>query len=68
MASTSSIIHKPQNKSSAENTTSVDICLISYDNDKVCSQCGHDHSHKPIGGSAILGMISFLDRDRSKEI
>ena len=68
MDDTSSIIRKPKNKSSAENAMSIDICLISNDSDKVCSQCGHDHSSKVVGGSAIQDMIWFLDRGRSEEI
>jgi hypothetical protein len=33
-----------------------------FDDDKLCPQCGQDHSCKLTGGSAILEMISFLDR------
>jgi hypothetical protein len=40
---------------------------ISSYNDNICSQCGHDHSHKVTGSSAIQDMISFLDRDISSE-
>lgn len=63
MTDSSLILHKPKNKSSAGNTT----YSISCDNDNICSQCGHDHSHKATGGSAIQDMISFLDRDITSE-
>ena len=55
----------PQNKSFAENTEEVDIDSIEwkYNDDNICPQCGHNHSHKP--GTTILNMISFLDRDSS---
>ena len=67
MTDTSLILYNPKNKSSAEKLLSADIYSISYDNDNICSQCGHDHSYKPTGGSAILDMISFLDRDTPSE-
>jgi hypothetical protein len=67
MTDTSLILYKPKNKSSAENTTNTDMYLISSDNDNICFQCGHDHSRKVTGGSAIQDMISFLDRDISSE-
>jgi hypothetical protein len=34
----------------------------SFDDDNLCPQCGQDHSYKLTGSSAILEMISFLDR------
>ena len=67
MADTSLILYKPKNKSSVENTTNTDMYPISSDNDNICSQCGHDHSHKVTGDSAIQDMISFLDRNISSE-
>ena len=67
MADTSLILYKPKNKSSAGNGTDTDIYSISYEIDTICPQCGHDHSHMPIGGSAILDMISFLDRDTTSK-
>ena len=68
MADTSLILHKPKNKSSAGNTMDTDMYSVSYDNDNICSQYGHDHNYKPTGGNAIQEMISFLDRNRSEEI
>lgn len=68
MANTSYILCKPKIKSSAGDTINVGMYSILYDNNNICSQCGHDHSHKITGGSAIEDMISYLDRDRSKEI
>lgn len=67
MADTNLVLHKPKNKSSAENTTDTDIYLILHEIDTICPQCGHDHSHKVTGGSAIQDMISFLDRDIPSE-
>lgn len=62
MADTTFILYKPKNKSSAGNTIDTDIDLILCDADTICSQCGHDHSCKMMGGKAIQDMISFLDR------
>jgi hypothetical protein len=67
MADTSLILHRPKNKSSAENITNTGMYPISSDNDTICPQCGHDHSHRVTGGSAIQDMISFLDWDISSE-
>ena len=36
--------------------------------DELCPQCGQDHSCKLTGGSAILDMISFLDKDTAKKV
>jgi hypothetical protein len=33
-----------------------------FDGDRLCPQCGQDHSHKLTGSRSILEMISFLDR------
>jgi hypothetical protein len=33
-----------------------------FDDDRLCSQCGQDHSHKLTGSRSILDIISFLDR------
>jgi hypothetical protein len=33
-----------------------------FDDDRLCSQCGQDHSHKVTGSRSILDIISFLDR------
>jgi hypothetical protein len=68
MADTSLILYKPKNKSSVGNTTDTDIYSILCDNDNICSQCGHDHSHKITGGNAIQDMIAFLDRDTTEKI
>ncbi len=63
MTDTSFILHKPKNKSFVKNTK-----LNNSNMDKVCLQCGQNHNYKPTGGSAILEMISFLDRNSSGEI
>lgn len=57
-----SLLDKPKIKSSAGT-----IYSISCDTDTICSQCGHDHSCKIMGGKAIQDMISFLDRDTTLE-
>jgi hypothetical protein len=67
MTDTSLVLHKPQNKSSAGNITDTDVYSIFHEIDTICPQCGHDHSYKPIGGRAILNMISFLDRDTTSK-
>lgn len=64
MVDTSLILHGPKNKSSAGNIA----YSVSHDNHNICSQCGHDHNYKPIGGNAIQEMISFLDRDTAEKI
>lgn len=35
---------------------------VYFDDNRLCPQCGQDHTYKPTGGSAILEMITFLDR------
>jgi hypothetical protein len=67
MTDTSLVLHKPQNKSSAGNTTDTDIYSMLHGISAICPQCGHDHSYKPIGGTIILDMISFLDRDSTSK-
>lgn len=62
MVDTSFILYKPKIKSSVGNTVYTDIDSLSCDTDTICSQCGHDHSCKIMGGKAIQDMISFLDR------
>jgi hypothetical protein len=62
MADTTFILYKPKIKSSVGNTTDIDVDSILCDIDTICSQCGHDHSCKMMGGKAIQDMISFLDR------
>lgn len=70
MADTSHISNNLQNKSFAENTEQIDIDSIEWKNheDNICSQCGQDHNYKITAGSTIQDMISFLDRDTSKEV
>lgn len=60
---------KHQHKSFVGNTEQIDIDLIEWNdyNDNICPQCGHNHSHKPIGGSSIPNMISFLDRNATSK-
>jgi acetone carboxylase gamma subunit len=60
----------PQNKSFDENTEQIDIDLIEWNdyNDNICPQCNQDHSYKITAGSTIFDMISFFDRDTSREI
>lgn len=65
---TNLLIYKPKNKSSAGNASNTEMDSVPCDNDQVCSQCGHNHSHRLIGGRAILNMISFLDRDTADKI
>ena len=69
MADTSHISHEPRNKSFAENTEQADIDSIEwkYYDDNICPQCGQNHGYKLTAGSTIHDMISFLDRDSSKE-
>jgi hypothetical protein len=58
-----------KNKSFARNTRQIDINLVEWKNydDTICSQCGQNHGYKLTAGSTIQNMISFLDRDTSKE-
>ena len=69
MADTSHISNNLQNKSFVENTEQIDIDLIEWKNydDDICPQCGQNHGYKLTAGSTIHDMISFLDRDSSKE-
>jgi hypothetical protein len=41
---------------------SLDTENQSFDDERICPQCGKDHGYKPAGLSSILIMISFLDR------
>jgi hypothetical protein len=68
MASANHISNSIKIVSSIRNATNIAINVISYDSNKVCSQCGLDHNTSPTSGCAIEDMISFLDSDRSEEI
>jgi hypothetical protein len=56
-----SLASEPRVQNQAD-SSSLDTENQSFDNDRLCPQCGQDHSHKLTGGSAIQEMISFLDR------
>lgn len=59
----------PQNKSFDENTEQIDIDLIEWNdyNDNICPQCGQDHSYKLTVGTTVLDIISFFDKNISRE-
>lgn len=59
----------PQNKSFVENTEQIDIDLIEWRNynDNICPQCGKDHRYKLTAGTTILDIISFFDKNISRE-
>lgn len=58
------ILHKPKSKSIAWSDLDADMYSTLSEDNCICSQCGQDHTPKPMGGSAILNMISFLDRKK----
>jgi hypothetical protein len=50
---------------SPENQSLTEYC---FDDERLCHQCGQEHSYKLTGGSVIQEMISFLDRRQSDDI
>jgi hypothetical protein len=59
----------PENKSFVEDTEQIDIDSIEWwdNDDNICSQCGQDHSYKLKAGSTMLDIISFFDKNTSRE-